>query len=442
MPRAISTTPSIRSSLRSNASRFVAILLVYVLGVACATVPTAQATEPESAGPYLAGSRTISVTGIAGGNANVTLRVYYPATAAGANQPLSLAGAPYPIVVFGHGFSLSVSLYATLMSHLATHGYIVAGVATEEGLFVGNLPRYIKDCEAAVIGLRAAGSNAANPLFQGIASTAKAAAIGHSFGGAAALVAASERPDLFAALVTLAATSTSPQGVNIVAAASALTVPACHFGASQDSIVPPAANLDVLYAATPSTKRLLEIAGGNHGYFHEDFGIDWLTEAPAAIPVSEQQRIVRRYQLCFLEWALRGSPLLLERFLGPTAVNDTALSRQSVNLNETLLFGNGTGALGQPYGLYPARDLGDSALILVAVALAPSPIPTAYGPFRLDPATTVALVTLPIGGNGYAPLEFTMPPVPSLSGLTFPTQAVAPLAPGNSLSNTWSITIP
>lgn len=435
-------TPTTPTSLPRFATKIVTTIFMCVTSLACVTVTTAQATEPESLGPYLTGNRTISVAGIAGGNTNVSLRVYYPATAAGANQPLALSGAPYPIVVFGHGFSLSVSLYATLMNHLATHGYIVAGVATEEGLFVGNLPRYIKDCEAAVVGLRAAGSNASSPLFQGVASNAKAAAIGHSFGGAAALVAASERPDLFAALVTLAATATSPQGVDIFQAASTLTVPACHFGASQDSIVPPGANLDVLYAATPTTKRLLEIAGGNHGYFHEAFGIDWLTEAPAAIPVSEQQRVVRRYQLCFLEWAMRGSPLLLDRFLGPTAVSDPALSRQSVNLDETLLFGNGTGTQGQFYGLYPARDPGDSALLFVAFALAPMPIPTAYGSFRLDPNTTVALVTLPVGADGYAPLEFTMPPLPTLSGLTFPTQAVAPLAPGNSLSNTWSITIP
>jgi hypothetical protein len=409
---------------------------VFFSSFACATTP------PEDDGPFTAGSRVISVAGIAGGNASVALRVHYPATAAGASQPLLTSGAPYPVIVFGHGFSLQVSLYDTLLRHLATHGFIAAGVATEEGLFTGNLPRYLKDCQAAVIGLRAAGSSPASPFFQGISPDARAGIAGHSFGGAAAIVAASQRPDLFSALVTLAATATSPQGVDILAATAALAVPACHIGASFDSIVPPASNLDPIYAATPTTKRLLEIANGNHGYFHEAFGLDWLTEAPAPIGVAEQQRIVRRYQLSFFRHFVAGVPDSLSDWMGPSAVADPALSRQSVDLKETLLFGAGSGAPSSFYGLYPARRPGDSASIFVASALAPQPIATPYGPFRLDPGSAFVLFSGSIGPNGYLAFEFVMPALPALSGLQIPVQAIAPLAPGNSLSNVWSISIP
>lgn len=427
------TANLLRSSPRNVLMLFVS---VFASSLACA------ATPPEDDGPFLASSRVISVAGITGGNGTVSLRVHYPATSSGASQPLDLAGAPYPVIVFGHGFSLQVSLYDTLLRHLATHGFIAAGVATEEGLFTGNLPRYLKDCQAAVLGLRVAGSSPTSPFFQGIAPNARAGIAGHSFGGAAAIVAASERPDLFSALVTLAATATSPQGVNILAATSTLAVPACHIGASLDSIVPPASNLDPIYAATPTTKRLLEIANGNHGYFHEAFGLDWLTEAPAPIGVAEQQRIVRRYQLAFFRHFVAGAPEYLNEWMGPGAVSDPALSRQAIDLNETLLFGAGSGAPNSFYGLYPARDPGDAALLFVALSLAPSPIATAYGAFRLDPATATLLTSGSIGPNAYLPIEFTMPPLPGLSGLQFPAQAIAPLAPGNSSSNVWSIAIP
>jgi len=416
----------------------IATIIVGVVptSIACAAAP------PFDDGPFLPSSRTITVAGITGGNATVSLRVHYPAIAGGTSQPLALSEAPYPVIVFGHGFSLSVSLYDSLLRHLATHGFIAAGVATEEGLFTGNLPRYLKDCQAAVIGLRSAGANPGSPFFQGIASDERAGIAGHSFGGAAAIVAASQRPDLFSALVTLAATATSPQGVNILAAVSELAVPACHIGASLDSIVPVSANLDPIYAATPTTKRLLEIKDGNHGFFHESFGLDWLTESPAPIGVAEQQRIVRRYQLAFFRHFVAGSPEYLNDWMGPSAVTDPALSRQLVSLEQPLLFGAGSGEANSFYGLYPARSPGDAALLLVAFSLAPTPIATAYGPFRLDPASTVAIYSGSIGESSYLPFEFTMPPLPGLSGQTIPAQAVVPLSPGESLSNVWSISIP
>lgn len=379
---------------------------------------------PEADGAFAAGSRTLSVPGVAGGNGTVSLQVHYPALASGANQPLDPSGAPYPLVVFGHGFSLQVSLYASLFRHLATNGFVVVGVATEEGFLSGNQARYNADFGAAVLGMRAESAKPASPFSGAVAPSVRAAAAGHSFGGVAAIAAASARPDLFATLVTFAATSTSAQGFDVLAAVRALQVPALHFGASKDTIAPPTTNLDPIWNATPGTvtRRLLEIRGGTHSYFHEAWGIDRLTEAAGDISVAEQQRIQRRAWHAWLAWALRGDTALLDYCLGPTTLADLAFSRQRIELVDALTFGSGTGALATTLQVCPARRPGDLAFALLAAGDAA--IPTPWGVLRLDPATLVLLGSAPVGSGAFASIGLTIPNDPALRGARVPFQGV------------------
>jgi pimeloyl-ACP methyl ester carboxylesterase len=416
-------------------TRFAALALPLLLAV------TAGAqSAPELDGPYPAGFRTLSVPGISGGNASVALRVHYPARQAGTNAPLDLAAAPCPLLVFGHGFSLQVSIYDSLLRHLATHGWIAVGVATEEALLTGNLPRYVADMQAAVLGLRALGADPVSPLAGGVAPNARAAAMGHSFGGAAALVAASGRSDLFEAVVPLAATLTSPQGVDIQAATAALAVPSLHVGASQDTIVPPNANLDPLYALAPAPKRLIELRGGTHSYFHEAWAIDRLLEPPGSISVAEQQRLQRRYGHAFLEVVQRGDLRYLDFLLGPTALADGGLSRQSSSWSLSQLFASGSGAIGTTLQLHPLGASGESALLFVAAFEAS--IPTPFGTLQVDPLSTVTLGPVAIAESSYGTLPIAIPNEPFFQGLVLPTQALRALTGGGlELSNLWRVRI-
>jgi pimeloyl-ACP methyl ester carboxylesterase len=405
----------------------------------CAATVVAQ-SAPELDGPFPAGFRTLSVPGIAGGNASVALRVHYPARQAGTNAALDLAAAPCPLVVFGHGFSLQVSIYDSLLRHLATHGWIAVGVATEEALLTGNLPRYVADFQAAVLGLRALGADPVSPLAGAVAASARAAAMGHSFGGAASLVAASGRSDLFDAVIPLAATLTSPQGVDIQAATAALTVPSLHVGASQDTIVPPSANLDPLYALAPAPKRLIELRGGVHSYFHEAWAIDRLLEPPGSISVAEQQRLQRRYGHAFLRVVQRGDARYLDFLLGPTALADGALSRQSSLWPRSELFATGSGAIGSMLSLHPLGASGESALLLVAAFEAS--IPTPFGTLRVDPLSSVTLGPVAIASSSFGTLAIAIPNEPFFQGLVLPTQALRALAAGGlELSNLWRVRI-
>jgi pimeloyl-ACP methyl ester carboxylesterase len=392
------------------------VFLPTALFAAIGTAIAAQ-TPPENDGPYAAGSRTLSVPGRPGGNSTVALQVWYPALSAGANAPIDPAALPARLVVFGHGFSLSAGLYDSLYRHLATHGFVVAGVATEEGLLTGNLPRFVNDFAATVIGIRAAASDPSSALFGAVAADTRANAAGHSFGGAAAIVAAADHPDLFASVTPMAATSTSPQGVDILGAARRLSVPVLHLGASADGIVPPAQNLDPLFLATLGDSLLVEILGGNHSAFHERWAIDRLLEPPGSISVAEQQLRIRRVWLPFLEWSLRAATARLDFLLGPTHRNDSGWSRSLARLTRGVLFGSGVPTLGTTFVLCPTRRVGDRALTLVAFA-AGAAIPTPFGEFVLDPASTLVFADSITGASNFAPQPLGIPADPTLIGFT------------------------
>ena len=428
--------------LRRSTVRAVLFTLVFV-----AATQSASAQSPgvaaETAGPYLAGSRSVSYAGLPGGNGSVTATVRYPALTAGTNAALNPAGAPYGVVVFGHGFSLSASLYDTLYVHWASHGYIVVALTTEQALFTGNLPKFIIDFQAAVLGLRTAAQTAGNPLFGAVASDARATAIGHSFGGAASIVAASQAPLLFNGVVSLAATSTSPQNVDILTATAALTVPALHMGASLDTIVPPPANLLPIYAATPATvnRRLIEIAGGTHGRFHQASGIDWLLESPPTITVEEQQRLIRRYSTSFLSTMVARDPTRLDAYLGPAAAADLALSQQSTALAESFLFAAGPAVQSAAYSLVAARAPNDDALIAVGFAVLPVPLATPYGDLLIDPSTALLLPPLVLGPGVFGQFTTIFPTLPGLSGANLPCQALVGSAASFDFSPIWPLQI-
>ncbi len=397
-------------------------------------------SAPENPGSRTASTRTITVPGLAGGNASVSALVTYPATSAAANAPLDLSACPCPVIVFGHGFSLTADLYATLYSHWASQGWVVVAPTTEQGLFAGNLPRFILDMEAALIGLRTASQASGNPLLGAVTPAVRAIAAGHSFGGAGALVAGSTRPDLFAAVVTLAATSTSPQGVDILGAAAGSSLPALHVGASTDTIVPPPQNLDPIYAATPATRILVEISGGTHSYFHEAWYLDRLTESPGAITVAQQQLLVRRYATAFMQWQARGDVRWLDALVGPAARSDARLSRHQLALGAPVLFAEAPPASGQTYVVHPQWAAGDG--VVFALSFIAADVPTPFGALLVDPMTATIIDLGTTNPQGFATLSATMPGGAPYQGLTAFSQCLMLHSGTLRLSNLLTTTIP
>lgn len=223
------------------------------------------------------------------------------------DAPADLSDAPYPTVVFSHGFNGVAEQSLTYTEHLASHGFLV--IAPDH---VGNT---IKDANAddeevaAAALLRpgdlrfahqevAALSASPGHLLSGMADTTHVALAGHSFGGYAALMAAGGGVDVDAARAACDAGTPAdifcpyipfwPPGETIVledpfenlealivlapggSAAfgeeglAGIQVPALVFGGSLDETTPMDIEVHPIYQRLPSPKAEVVIQGAVH----------------------------------------------------------------------------------------------------------------------------------------------------------------------------------
>lgn len=265
--------------------------------------------------------------------------IYYPADTAGGGVPV--AGAPgvtYPVVVFGHGFLMTVSTYANIWQALVPAGYIVALPRTEGSLFP-NHQAFGLDLAFAGRMLVAAGADPAS-LFFGRIGGARALA-GHSMGGGASFLGAASDPGVDA-VVNLAAAETNPSAV---AACSTLILPALLFAGSNDCVTPPPQHQLPMFAALASACRtLVTVTGGSHcqfaGFnFNCSLGEGSCTPGPTITRV-QQQGTVNRFLIPWLDWQLKGDTLAEQAFrsllAGATDVTSSQACATSGVAMETL----------------------------------------------------------------------------------------------------------
>lgn len=209
--------------------------------------------------PYPIGHRTITFTDAARNNRPVPAEIYYPGQSAGNNTTV-VAGA-FPVIVFGHGYLMSYSSYFYFRDSIVPDGYILVLPTTAGNLFPNHLD-FGKDLAFLVSAMKSEGVNPSSPFYGHIDSTS--AIMGHSMGGGASFLACSNN-HLPTVMVTFAAAETDPSAI---AAASAVTLPALVFSASEDCVTPPASNQVPMYnALAGNCKTYINITGGGHCYF-------------------------------------------------------------------------------------------------------------------------------------------------------------------------------
>lgn len=233
--------------------RLLSALIALCAAALCAGRASAGGTDV--AGPFLVGSRTVTVTRGDGSTFQAVVR--YPAAAAGASTPFDPAAAPAPAVTFGHGFLSPVSLYESTLSHLASWGMVAIATTSQGGPFPSHaaFAADMRDCLTHL----AQQSGAAGSWLEGRIDTTAFGASGHSMGGGASVLAAAADPRIVA-VANLAAAETNPSAR---AAMELVQAPVRIIAGSQDTIVS-AASTELIHDSAPGPRQFALIEGGSH----------------------------------------------------------------------------------------------------------------------------------------------------------------------------------
>ncbi|MBM4372248.1 MAG: dienelactone hydrolase family protein [Deltaproteobacteria bacterium] len=295
---------------------------------------TSQDTSPDGAAPAQAdpalwGPHEVGMTSFQWFDLDrlrlVPTTVWYPAIPMGqprasylvilqgkayANAPRDPTGAPYPVVLFSHGFRGTAVQSVTFTEYLASHGYVVVAMdhsgntltdffSDDETVAQVALerPNDVAFAYGKIMEFAAPGSE----LLSGMVDPTRVGVCGHSFGGYTALVVAGGLVDVSGAQAACAAGSPSdifcdyvgywpagttvglsPQIPGLLAAAyfapggysafgdaglAEVDVPSLIFGGTLDDTCPVDVEIDPIYVALPVPKGRVVISDASHMSF-------------------------------------------------------------------------------------------------------------------------------------------------------------------------------
>jgi dienelactone hydrolase len=315
-------------------------------GSAPATVTVLDLLNPDTAGAFAAGWRDGTMPGAHGDTP--AFRLYYPAQSAAQNAAPDSLGAPYPCVVYSHGFKAPVfpggidyTANAFLAAWLAGHGYVVIcpDQSPNNDLFgtaQQNCQRDADDARAAINHLAQLNGTAGHPL-QGLLDLSRVAVGGHSRGGCASVIASSDEVAALGAGARIKACflfgspsrDSQVSGTPMLNFGNFSTIPLLAVAASNDGVAP-LVNQQEIFALAGSPSMLFQIIGGNHSQY-KDNATQLIGDSAATIALAVQHAVCRRYVTAWLGKHVKGLAAMNPYIgSGAQAASDTRINTITV----------------------------------------------------------------------------------------------------------------
>jgi len=248
---------------------------------------------------YEIGHTTITFTDPARSGRQIETDIYYPSDLAG--DDVAFSSGSFPVVVFGHGFAMSMDPYENMWTEIVPQGFIMAFPRTEEGLFPApSHEDFGLDLAFVVTEINNENTLSSSLLFEHVSD--KSALMGHSMGGGATFLAA-ENNSSITTVIGLAPAETTPSAIT---ATANISVPALIFSADQDLVTPAIDNHTPIYNGLMSScKFFVNIIGGAHCYYANtsftcDFG-ESTSGGNITITRAEQHATMFRYVIPWLK---------------------------------------------------------------------------------------------------------------------------------------------
>lgn len=391
-----------------------------------ASPATAQAIEDP--GPHAVGYQDVAFASPSGG---ANGRIFYPAQAAGQGTTPDVAGGPYPLVGFMHGWLGFPEIYSELSTHIASWGFVVASIGTETG-FGGTMQPEAQDT-ADMLNWLDQQSDDPLSFWAGLMSDDDWSATGHSMGGGALFYLIEDEPRVRTVVAMQpwkgGSLGGSAQGSANLAAWDG---DALILAGSVDTTCPVATMTFPYFELCNQTGRAahVEVIGMGHQ--------GPLDVPPFGEPMAgdEQQRMHRRFVTGFLRAEVKGEEALYVDLFGEGAAVEPVIldartpepvhwSAPSVTTPSTSV----VGVAGVP---------GD--LVACAASLVPASIPTSFGLLGLDPTQTAILFQGSIPADGIR--EEPVPTPVGFVGTTVYTQGITIGASPGGFTSVSALTLP
>lgn len=404
-------------------------LAVHVIAILL-LVGHASAQKPEDPGPYKAGYRTITFANKYAGSTSIPCLVAYPAKTAGKNTAIDLSGAPYPVIVFGHGMNTLGQSHQNLAVHYASWGFLFVapdtfqyGPQSSQSLDMQALTRIIRDEHGR-----------SGSFLHGGVDVKHFGIGGWSMGGGASgnVLGSSADVQVGLLLAPWDGIGKKPPYVDSSESMKTARAPFHILAGLGDYSTPPSTQAIKFYQKGSGVRGYRGMLTLWKGCDHGSPVGKWKgTPTPDQI---EAWRLCRRQQTAFMLAHLKGRHDMLDVLVGTATHNEPKFDKVDYVVVDPDLYLTGTPKVGGKLDYHVMAWANTTAFTYVSPASANYPLP-GLGTLGLHPGLMVGLSSLPTSTEQVLHASFPIPNASALAGLRIWIQALAVDA-----SNTYRLT--